>query len=87
MTDTTQEQRDAEAEAYVQMVKDTMPDVLRPEHIINICGALMTSFGDPKEALEWTQALIVAMAGYYAEVNEGDCDCPRCSERRRAMAH
>jgi hypothetical protein len=87
MTDKTQEQRDADAEAYVQMVKNSMPDVLRPEHIINICGALITSYGTSEEAMEWTKALVVAMTGYYAEVNEGDCDCPRCSERRRAMAH
>jgi hypothetical protein len=87
MTDKTPEQRDAEAEAFVQMVKANMPEHMRPEHIINLCGAVLTSYGDSKEVIVWVQALVAALAGFYAEMAEGDCDCPKCSERRRAISH
>jgi hypothetical protein len=87
MTDNTPEQRDADAEAFVQMVKDNMPENMRPEHIINLCGALLTSYGDAEEVVAWTAALVMALRGFYAEMAEGDCDCEKCSERRRAAAH
>lgn len=87
MTEKTQEQRNAEADAFVQMVKDNMPDTLRPEHVIHICGALITSYGTAEEAMAWTKALVVTMAGFYADIDGGDCDCPKCTENRRARAH
>ena len=87
MTDNTPEQRDADAEAFVQMVKANMPEHMRPEHIINLCGSVLTSYGDSKEVIVWVQALVAALAGFYAEMAEGDCDCEKCSERRRAAAH
>lgn len=86
MTDKTQEQRDAEADAFVQMVKDSMPDTLRGEDIIRICGKLITSYLDTGEALDCVKALTIALAGYYATADD-DCDCPKCTANRRAMAH
>jgi len=95
MTTKTPEQRDADAEAFVRMVKDNMPEHMRPEHIINLCGALLTSYGDPDEVIAWTAALVASLRGFYAEMAKAElselaaeeCDCPKCTERRRAMAH
>jgi hypothetical protein len=89
MTDKTPEQCDAEAEAFIQMVKDKMPENMRAEHIINLCGSVLTSYGSEKEVVAWTAALVMALRGFYAEMDgdEEHCDCPKCAERRRAVAH
>ena len=66
MTDKTAEERDVEAVAFVGMVKDNMPNTLRPAHILDIVGTLITSYGNRQDAASWLTALINALAGYYA---------------------
>lgn len=89
MTETTQAERDAKADAFVQLLKDNLPESLRGEDIVRICGTIITTYGDVAEALEWTQVLIGSLAKYYVEDKDTDdeCDCPKCTERRRAIAH
>lgn len=86
MTGKTTEESNAEAEAFVKMVKDNMPDSLRGGDIVTICGSLITTYGDSEEALMWAMTLITSLQNYYAEDAE-DCDCPKCTERRRNTAH
>ena len=89
MTETTQAERDAKAEAFVQLLKDNLPESLRGEDIVRICGTVITNYGDVEEALNWTQVLIASLARYYVEDKDPDdgCDCPKCTERRRTISH
>ena len=89
MAETTQAERDAKADAFVQLLKDNLPESLRGEDIVRICGTIITTYGDVAEALEWTQVLIGSLAKYYVGDKDTDdeCDCPKCTERRRAIAH
>lgn len=89
MTETTQAERDAKVEAYLQLLKDNLPEILRGEDIVRICGTIITSYGDVEEALEWTHLLIGSLAKYYVGDKDTDdeCGCPKCTERRRAVAH
>lgn len=87
MNTKTEEQMDAEAEAFLTMIEDNLPSSLRTEHMIRACGGILTSFCDGIKDVEKTMLLLaVFIREYYADA-VGGCPCPECTAERKANAH
>lgn len=84
MTEKTEEQMDAEAEAFIQNIGDTLPDNLTNMQILRVLGTILSSYSTgPADTMAALRALSSAMIDFHAQAGHDTCDCPKCVARRK----
>ena len=88
MTNKTEEQIVAEAEAFIELVRTNAPDALGDMHIIRLCGGVMTDYSPDFENVKRLLLMLASMIyDYYEAEPHDECDCGICTEKRKAKAH
>ena len=86
----TEAQMEEAAVAFVELVKENLPENMRKEHMIaTICGILTSFYDTPRDAYIVLAVAASALADYYLDNFDMDteCDCPNCVAERKANAH
>jgi len=76
-----------EDEKYIQIMLDNMPEALSEVTIINIMGALLTSFSDDPHAASTLLTITHKMCMQYYAASGAECMCDDCVAHRKANSH
>jgi hypothetical protein len=75
------------AKSTADKVIGMMPENTSTGEIIMVLGTIITTYSKTEEdAAKIFSVLATELARYYGEMKSGDCECPRCTEVRRAAA-
>ena len=79
---------DADAEQFIALVRDNVPDKMTTETIIRVVGGLITDFSEDRtDAALFLHLLTVLVLSYYDQDPSGECMCPDCTAERKANAN
>lgn len=92
MTDMTDDEKDAAAKAFMELIEANAPESLTDEQLVTIMGTLITMYAtNIDEAGLWVMALARGIRDYYLPNDDADnervCHCPTCTENRKTKFH
>ena len=85
----TEDEKNAAARAFMEMLEANAPDSLTDDQIVTITGTLITMYANSiDEAGLWIMALARGVRAYYLpDGAERICECPTCTAARNIIIH
>lgn len=76
----TQDNKEAKAEAFIDMIADNLPDVMTDDHVVRILTGLIASYADNmRDGTRFlTLTALALQSSTLADREEEPCSCPKC---------